>query len=201
MIAEKTHLQSIVTELTYLRQNATIPLADFLGQLVKRRVMERHLWVAIHKFRGQGDYTFLIEGDEGRVAFVVNAQEKGIGERFLELIGERLVKRLIVASPYWDPSLTALGWMQRRLEPGATAVLVQPKTALFPVHALPRERGTVLFDTDKVKGTVPSRFAHAKVFVAETDDGDCVLFGSANCTLAALGREGGCCVGRKRRHS
>lgn len=67
VIAEKTHIQSIVTELTYLSQNATIPLADFLGQLVKRRVMERHLWVAIHKFRGQGDYTFLIEGDEGRV--------------------------------------------------------------------------------------------------------------------------------------
>lgn len=68
VIAKKTHLQSIVTELTYLRQHATMPLADFLGQLVKRRVMERHLWVAIHKFKGQGgDYTFLIEGDEGRV--------------------------------------------------------------------------------------------------------------------------------------
>lgn len=67
VVAAKTHLQSIVTELTYLRQHATMPLADFLGQVVKRRVIERHLWVAIHKFRGQGDYTFLLEGDDGRV--------------------------------------------------------------------------------------------------------------------------------------
>lgn len=67
VIAEKAHLQSIVTELAYLRQHATMPLGDFLGQLLKRRVIERHIWVAIQKFRGQGDYTFLIEGDEGRV--------------------------------------------------------------------------------------------------------------------------------------
>ena len=67
VIAEKSHLQSIVTELKYLRQHASMRLTDFLGQLIKRRVMDRHLWVAIHKFRAQGDYTFLIEDDEGRV--------------------------------------------------------------------------------------------------------------------------------------
>lgn len=176
-----------------LFQAAVAYLQQFLatGSVARRQLdwaMRRTPWL---KVAADTDANATVELDGGgRLAFVVNAQDKGIGERFLELIGERLVKRLVVASPYWDPSLTALGWMQRRLEPGATAVLVQPKTALFPVHALPRERGTVLFDTDKVKGTVPSRFAHAKVFVAETDDGDCVLFGSANCTLAALGREG-----------
>jgi hypothetical protein len=30
-------------------------------------VIRRHFWVGLRKFRGQGDYTFLIETDEGRV--------------------------------------------------------------------------------------------------------------------------------------
>lgn len=174
-------------------QAAIAYLQQFLapGSVARRQLdwaMHRTPWL---KVAADAEVNATVELDDGgRLAFVVNTQDKGIGERFLELIGERQVKRLVVASPYWDPSLAALAWMQRRLEPGATAVLVQRDSALFPLHALARDGGVVLFDADKVKGTVPSRFAHAKVFVAEANDGDCVLFGSANCTLAALGGEG-----------
>lgn len=60
-------VQSIVTELTFLDEHADKPLQELLERLVKLRVVERHLWVAIQKFRGQGDYTFLLESDEGRL--------------------------------------------------------------------------------------------------------------------------------------
>jgi hypothetical protein len=60
-------LQSIVTELQFLEAHATEPFENMLTRLVKERVIDRHLWVAVQKFRGQGDYTFLLESDEGRV--------------------------------------------------------------------------------------------------------------------------------------
>ncbi|MEX3953039.1 hypothetical protein AB4Y40_35475 [Paraburkholderia sp. EG287B] len=60
-------VQSIVTELTDLRAHAHLPLSALLTRLVQCRIVERHLWVAIQKFRGQGDYTFLLECDDGRV--------------------------------------------------------------------------------------------------------------------------------------
>ena len=173
-------------------QSAIAYLQQFLGHgSVARRqfdwAMHRTPWL---KAATDTEVNATVELDDGRrLSFVVNTPDKGIGERFLELIGQRQVKRLVVASPYWDPSLAALTWMQRRLDPEATAVLVQPDSALFPVHALPRSRAVLLFDANKVKGTVSSRFAHAKMFIAEVDGSDCVLFGSANCTLAALGGE------------
>ncbi|MCW5640948.1 MAG: hypothetical protein KIT63_02485 [Rhodoferax sp.] len=58
---------SLVTELQFLATHAEEPFEDFLTQVVRSRVLERHLWVALHKLRGQGDYTFLLEADEGRV--------------------------------------------------------------------------------------------------------------------------------------
>jgi hypothetical protein len=67
IVSESSYLQSIVTELKFLQDNAQVPLGDLLTRLVKQRVIERHLWVAIEKFRGQGDYTFLLESDEGRL--------------------------------------------------------------------------------------------------------------------------------------
>jgi hypothetical protein len=60
-------LQSIVTELQFLEVHGSVPLEGMLTRLVKERVIDRHLWVALQKFRGQGDYTFLLESDEGRV--------------------------------------------------------------------------------------------------------------------------------------
>lgn len=60
-------LRSLVTELRFLDEHATEPLQPLLARIVRQRVLDRHLWVAIQKFRGPGDYTFLLESDDGRV--------------------------------------------------------------------------------------------------------------------------------------
>jgi hypothetical protein len=120
-----------------------------------------------------------------RVAFLPRNDEKGIAERFVEFVGDRSVQRLVVASPYWDHDLRALLALQGRFGASA-AVLIQPQARLYPVHAHPRSGALELFDVCRIPGAA-NRFAHAKLFVAETVSGDCVMFGSANCTEAALG--------------
>lgn len=59
--------RSIATELAFLAANARLGLRDMLSRLFEERVVQRHLWVAVRKLRYQGDYTFLIDADDGRV--------------------------------------------------------------------------------------------------------------------------------------
>lgn len=67
VLVQGDFLRSLVTELRFLEAHAADPLEKLLTRIVQQRVLDRHLWVAIQKFRGQGDYTFLLESDDGRV--------------------------------------------------------------------------------------------------------------------------------------
>jgi hypothetical protein len=58
---------SLVTETAFLASLKTESFAAAVAKIIESRVVNRHLWVAHRKFRYQGDYTFLIEADEGRV--------------------------------------------------------------------------------------------------------------------------------------
>jgi len=60
-------IHSLVTELRWLEAHENDSLPEFVARLIEERVIRRHLWVALRKFRVQGDYTFLIETDDGRV--------------------------------------------------------------------------------------------------------------------------------------
>ena len=59
--------RSVFTETTYLHTHQDEDFAAVIGALIEQRIIRRHLWVALRKLRYQGDYTFLIEADEGRV--------------------------------------------------------------------------------------------------------------------------------------
>jgi hypothetical protein len=59
--------RSILTEVQFLEDRLHAPFQETVAQLVEERVVQRHLWIALRKLRYQGDYTFLIEPDEGRV--------------------------------------------------------------------------------------------------------------------------------------
>lgn len=67
LVADSPFVQSICTELQFLQTHRDEPLPQLLHSLLKVRVVDRHLWVAIQKLRYQGDYTFLLETDNGRV--------------------------------------------------------------------------------------------------------------------------------------
>ncbi|HCP81904.1 MAG TPA: hypothetical protein DIT67_10050 [Octadecabacter sp.] len=58
--------QTILTETRFLDEHADLPFREILGKIIEMKIVRRHLWVAARKFRS-GDYTFLIESDEGRL--------------------------------------------------------------------------------------------------------------------------------------
>ncbi|WP_069353650.1 hypothetical protein [Burkholderia cenocepacia] len=149
--------------------------------------LKRTRWLAEAK---PGDDTVMSDGD-GVLAFLASGGRRGIGARFIEQIGARRVTRFIAVSPYWDADLSTLDRFRYELTPERTAVLLRPDTRLFPVHRWRSDAHVSLHDLKNVKSAGSSRFAHAKIFIAETETADCVLFGSANCTMAALGAEEG----------
>ena len=59
--------RSVLTETRFLNQHGDEMFTRTVGRLYEERVIRRHLWIALRKFRYQGDYTFLIEADDGRV--------------------------------------------------------------------------------------------------------------------------------------
>jgi hypothetical protein len=92
-----------VTETAFL---ASLKSADFtsaIARIIEGRVINRHLWVAHRKFRYQGDYTFLIEADEGRVRL-------------------RLMNGPVFTNPRLGPALTFLQDIHLIGEKGLTAL-------------------------------------------------------------------------------
>ncbi|MCI0755544.1 phospholipase D-like domain-containing protein [Teichococcus vastitatis] len=132
----------------------------------------------------------LVDGTQA--AFIASGVSGGIGARFCRMVGDVSADRLIVLSPYWDERLAALRQLQERLDAADTAALIDTAQGLFPTDALRNGRAVRVgelagFDERRFPKR-NSRFVHAKLIVATTGDTDHVLVGSANCTLAALGR-------------
>jgi hypothetical protein len=121
--------------------------------------------------------------DGTAATFLATGNAQGIAERFLQALGAVPVHRLIVISPYWDDDLAGLHLLQRRTGAAVTAVLIDSDRRLFPVHAL--KNGAI--SLREYKGMDEGRFVHAKILIVQTGVNDHVLYGSANCTLAALG--------------
>ncbi|TAZ83292.1 hypothetical protein ELH72_08465 [Rhizobium ruizarguesonis] len=125
--------------------------------------------------------------DDGTVmAFLTNGGAAGIGQQFLDLVGDAPVEELVVVSPYWDEELSALKFLQRRLQAENISILLDIENVRFPVGAVrPPE-----VEFSQLPRKLTGRFAHAKIFIASTKEHDHVLVGSANCTGAALGTLG-----------
>jgi hypothetical protein len=62
-----TAFRSLLTEVAFLDHLLNEPFDKAVTRLIEERVIRRHLWIALQKFRYQGDYTFLIETDDGRI--------------------------------------------------------------------------------------------------------------------------------------
>ena len=122
--------------------------------------------------------------DGTTAAFLATGESTGVMNRFMALIGQDRIARLIVLSPYWDEDLAALRGLVSGLQPSESFLMIDGRRALFPGPALKHVPAAQLVDLASFgKG----RFIHAKLIIASSADVDHVLFGSANCTVAALG--------------
>ena len=123
------------------------------------------------------------------IQLLTSGEVFGIAHMFAAAVAEDQIRRLCVISPYWDPDLAALKELHSRLKPEETVVLIQKSRKLFPGDRAAKLDWLRVVDIDAspIASQPISRFAHAKVFIAEGANTDHVLFGSANCTVAALG--------------
>jgi hypothetical protein len=64
---DRDGFHTLVTERAFLASLQQAEFGTACSRIIRERVINRHLWVAHRKFRYQGDYTFLLEADEGRV--------------------------------------------------------------------------------------------------------------------------------------
>lgn len=123
---------------------------------------------------------------DGRLGAFIGSTGDPIGGRFEALVGDRKVRRLIVVSPYWDDDLTALNRLLEHLRPASAFILLDRNRHVFRPAAIAKAHrnkvNLIAFSGKK------NQFIHAKIVIAETSAGDFVLYGSANCTTAALGR-------------
>jgi hypothetical protein len=74
--------------------------------------------------------------DDSKAALLTSANESGIGTRFVNLVEEWPVRRLVVLSPYWDEDLAALRHLISALNPQETVILIDREKGLFPRAAL-----------------------------------------------------------------
>lgn len=117
------------------------------------------------------------------VQLITSSTDSGIAARWTNLVGGDPVRRLIIVSPYWDPGLAAVRYLQKQLHPRTTSLVIQPDRGLFPGLKSTKAQ---IFDIAPLLAP-QDRFAHAKVIIAQTRRWDHVLFGSPNCTTSALG--------------
>lgn len=122
--------------------------------------------------------------DGTAIAFLARDGGESIGSRFTGFVGDEVIERLVISSPYWDGSLFAIGALIERFQPAQVTVLLDAEGHEFPMDQ-PRS-GLIEFlpFPENLKG----RFKHAKFVIASSATHDHLLVGSANCTTAALGR-------------
>lgn len=121
--------------------------------------------------------------DATLAAFLASGAGDTIADCFIDLVDEP-IQRLLVVSPYWDEQLAALQYLTSALKPSEVSVLIDKEVTALP--SVPSALWPVLRLYDR-GNAFNSRFIHAKVIIAQGEKADHVLFGSANCTLAALG--------------
>jgi hypothetical protein len=122
--------------------------------------------------------------DGGRIALVLGPDHGNSVQRIARLIAGDKVRRLVVAAPFWDRDLRALAELIDSFQPLRTILLVQPATVNLRWEALaslPASVGVRSLDDES------DRYLHAKMFLIEGEEGDHLVTGSANCSVAALG--------------
>ncbi|MZR31458.1 hypothetical protein [Sneathiella litorea] len=68
-ISGADYFQSLRTEVQFLDRASSAPARLVVADMVRERVVKRHLWVASRKFRNQKAYTFHMEPEEGRLRY------------------------------------------------------------------------------------------------------------------------------------
>lgn len=129
-----------------------------------------------------------------RMGFLTDTDDSGVGNKFLDFIGEDEISSLIVVSAFWDRDLTGIKKICEQLDNPELTIVPDLRFQEFDQESLN------LFDAVKLRSPEPlgvhreRRPMHAKVIVAKGRDRDYVLSGSMNASVPGLfgkGNSGG----------
>lgn len=155
----------------------------------KRRLLQKEApWLA--KFDLGFNGSELEDGTLVDVLFGFPGQPVSLFTQFASKITDKPTSISIV-SPYWDSDLSTLLNLRKKFGDIPTKIWVNMQTpemsrSQFPIKCLIENEEIQFFQTSNA---VAGRFPHAKIICLHTDKHDHILFGSANCTFAALGSE------------
>jgi hypothetical protein len=103
----------------------------------------------------------------------------------LALSGQ-VVRRLVVIAPFFDRALGGLKALRTALHPEKVSLVVQTRKVSLPGNALsPRLANTYCFSPKRTQRSRDA-YLHAKLYLIQTDQEEYCLWGSPNCTVAAL---------------
>jgi hypothetical protein len=117
-----------------------------------------------------------------------NGHGVGILEQLRANIGDGQARRVVLVSPFWDAEAQAIEDIARSFPSAEIVVGLPDRRPNFPAHVDFSHLRLRLTRLPQVLGE--TRDLHAKLVVVQSDEGDHVLFGSANISRAALGAPG-----------
>ena len=151
-----------------------------------RLIRKESRWLKEYEF--SSDLTELEDGSHIDVLFGFPGQPSSLFSQFLSKIEDE-PKGFSIISPYWDSNLRTLSNLWSKFGEIPTKVWLNIKDtemnqSSFPTQSLKPDSHIEFFQTSD---SVAGRFLHAKIICIHTAQHDHILFGSANCTFAALG--------------
>ena len=134
------------------------------------------------------NYIYYHKTRENEEIFLFDNLEKSMLVHAKERITET-VKTIKIAVPYYDNGLEAFQELQRTFPHAKIDLFIQNKSSTFPVMLNSKEKIAKhihVFDGFTCQKKGANHFYHGKVFVFQTDTKAYALYGSSNCTNAAL---------------
>ena len=134
---------------------------------------------------------FLVENPrEYSESHLIHNLDRSFITQLSELIKEE-VKQIKVAVPFYDETLMALRLLRDSFHCDDIQLFIQNETSTFPIefnntYGIVPETKIYPFDSVTVNGKSKKNFYHGKVYEFYTDEKVYVLYGSANCSSAAL---------------
>jgi hypothetical protein len=134
-----------------------------------RKVEEFIPWIS--EIEAGGEHVRLVTGPGSHVVDILQKE-----------VGKDEVRELVILSPFFDAKLEVLRRLVVRLRPQRTALLIQPETISLPGNQLTGIRNLDLYALQDLE----SRYAHAKIIIAECASKSILLAGSHNVSTLAL---------------
>ncbi len=108
-------------------------------------------------------------------------------DQLRELVGNSKVQRLIVISPFFDHELRGLRELAAKFLPEQTWLVVQQDKVSLPGTLIANMERLLVTDFESPHSEKSARaYLHAKAYILETNAGDLCLWGSPNCSSAAI---------------